>query len=154
MQSIPGLLQEELRQLEAFIAHLRHEQEAIKCRDAQKLNKAILDKSALLESLNQLEANRNALLKARGFGADRDGVDAWLDRHDSQGEARRQWSELLSRAKQAKELNDLNGRLIAIHLQATQEVLAAISPPKVPTTLYGANGQVSAPTGNRIIDAA
>lgn len=154
MQSIPGLLQEELLQIEAFVALLHQEQDAIKCRDAQKLHTAISEKTALLESLNRLEATRNVLLSRDGYGTDRSGVEAWLASHDSTGKNRKLWSELLGQAKQAKDLNDLNGRLIAIHLQATQEVLAAISPPKIQTTLYGANGQVMTPTGNRIIDAA
>ena len=84
--------------------------------------------------------------------ADTAGIDSWRQRDGAAASAAEQ---LMTLAGQARERNRVNGQLIALHLQKTQEALAALTGGDARRQTYGRDGQTEpAKTGYRLIDSA
>lgn len=148
------MLAAEAKLVEGFIACLNAEQEALKAGNVDELATVNARKSGLADQLNSLEDERNAFLTLAGLTGDRRGMLDWLARNRQDRAAAQAWARLTKLAAEARNLNNLNGQLIAIRLQATNQALAAITQQAQRTTLYGPNGQSTLRTGSRIIDAA
>lgn len=146
------LLQSEILAVKRFVELLRSEQALLQVGDATSLNRITSEKSELIDRLGELAADRNAILVATGFATDGDGLESWVKNGDAT--AREMRESLLALAAEAKELNRLNGQLIALRLTHTQEALNALTAGQARTALYGRDGQTSSPTGYRIIDSA
>ncbi len=154
MTDLSAAIRRESELLAAFIGLLREEQNALQQGDAAALPGLNHQKSGLIEELDALAGLRNALLAKVGCAPDREGMQQWLARPGSDKTVRPLWAALLKSATEARELNELNGKLVAIRLQATQEALAILTQQARQTSLYGPNGQASPLTGLRIIDSA
>jgi flagella synthesis protein FlgN len=89
-----------------------------------------------------LSQQRHAALAAAGCDASEAGMEPWLAVNDD-GDVRQQWERMLDAAREAKELNRVNGMLINKQLAHNQGVLNALrTPTNAPTgTIYGASGQ-------------
>lgn len=154
MPALAELLAAEAKLVEGFIACLAAEQDALKQGDVEVLAPINARKTELVEQLNRLEGERNAFLKQAGHSPDLKGVLAWLARNRGDRAAGQAWAQLVKLATEARELNNLNGKLIAMRLQATNQALATLTQQAQRSTLYGPNGQTTLRTGSRIIDAA
>lgn len=154
MSDVVDLLAREAELVAEFIAALSDEQRALSQGDIDPLAAINARKSALAEKLNTLEAERDATLAAGGFEAGRSGMARWLASHDRESSAAAQWGQLLKLAAEARNLNNLNGQLIALRLQATGEAIATLTARAEQNALYGPDGQAAQITGSRIIDAA
>lgn len=150
MDDLAYLIGQESAALEALIGALLEEQDLLKRRQADDLAPVVERKNRQFEALARFDRRRNELLAARGLPADRDGIVRWADAQQ-QGELARGF---LARVDEARELNRLNGQLIAINLQAAQAALAALAPGKTGHGLYGPSGKTSFSTGYRLIDSA
>ena len=142
---------DETEGLVAFIALLTDEQKSLQNGEIEALGKQSEQKSQLLLRLGRLAEQRNRLLADAGWPADKAGMDALA--HTSDAAAQRS-QHLLYLAAEARELNRLNGQLIAMHLQRTQNALAILTRSQAGSGLYGPNGQTAARTGYRFIDSA
>ncbi|MBS1189635.1 MAG: FlgN [Rhodocyclaceae bacterium] len=154
MPALADLLAQELDLVRAFIAELNSEQDALKSGDTDSLAPITQRKSQLVEQLNAAENDRNLFLQRAGHTGDRSGMQAWLAKNPGDRAAATQWAELMKLASMARQINDFNGRLIAMRLQATSQALAILTQQSQRPTLYGANGLTAAGTGSRLIDAA
>lgn len=154
MPGLAELLAAEVKLVESFIECLTAEQEALKVGDVETLTGINTRKPGLADQLNRLEDERNAVLKQAGLSADRQGVAGWLARNRQDRAAAQAWDRLMKLAGKARELNNLNGQLIAIRMQATNQALATLTQQAQRSTLYGRDGQTTLRTGSRIIDAA
>lgn len=154
MPALAELLAAEVKLVESFIACLAAEQQALKAGDIEALTAVNTRKPGLAEQLNRLEDERNAFLQEAGLSGDRAGLSAWLARNPHDRTAGQSWERLLNLAAEARDLNNLNGQLIAIRLQTTNQALAALTQQTQRSTLYGPDGQTTLRTGSRIIDAA
>lgn len=154
MPTLAELLTTEVKLVESFIACLTSEQEALKIGNVDALAEINVRKTGLADQLNNVEDQRNAFLTQAGFSADRQGVLGWLNKNRQERTAGQAWVRLMKLAGEARELNGLNGQLIAIRLQATNQALAALTQQAQRSTLYGPDGQTTLRTGSRIIDAA
>lgn len=154
MSALAQALARELALVESFLAVIRSEHEALKAGTADELPALGAAKMAAVEELNQISQERNALLQADGCAPDRGGMGEWLARHPGQRLAGEHWQRLLAAAAEARQLNEINGQLIAARLQMTGEVLEALTQQTRFSNLYGADGQSAQNTGSRIIDAA
>lgn len=150
MNDIAYLIGQESAALENLIAALRAEQDLLKAGLADDLAPVVERKNRQLEALVRFSRRRNELLAARGHQPDRDGITAW---GASAGQAELT-AAFLALADEARELNRLNGQLIALRLQATQAALSALAPGKAAQSLYGPSGKTSFSTGYRLIDSA
>lgn len=153
MSQLPTLLSHEVELVVRFIDALKSEQLALRAGKVDELQGVEENKSELAEQLNAVGAQRNEILAAAGLPPDRPGMRAWLVRHPKDRKTGEAWSRLVKLAGEAKELTRLNGQLLAIHLQATQQALATLTQQAQGSTLYGPNGQTSQFTGSRIIDS-
>lgn len=153
MSQLPALLTNEVELVVRFIDALKSEQQALRAGKVEALQGVAEEKAQLAEQLNAVGALRNQVLAAAGLPADRPGMRAWLARHPKDRKTGEAWTQLVKLAGEAKELTRLNGQLLAIHLQATQQALATLTQQAHGSTLYGPNGQTSQFTGSRIIDA-
>lgn len=137
-----------------FIASLKEEQEALKRGQTDPLASITLRKTELVEALNSAEGEREAFLQRAGHAGDRDGMLAWLARNPADRAAADGWARLMELVSEAKRLNNLNGRLIAMRLQATNQALDVLTHQPQRPALYGRDGLTTPKTGSRIIDAA
>lgn len=154
MATLADFLGQEGELVSRFIAALGEEQEALKVGDIAPLPDINARKGELAAELNALESRRNAWLKSCGHTGDRAGMDNWLAGHPGDGSVARGWEKLLELAARARELNNLNGRLIGLRLAATNQALDALAGNQRQAGLYGRDGQSAPLTGSRVIDAA
>jgi flagella synthesis protein FlgN len=151
--SVLQTIAEEATAVRRFVDLLKLEQTSLSNGSTDDLLDFAEQKSKLATQLNNLAAQRSALLVAQGFSADRAGVDAWCANHSSGKEAGASWSVLLSLAAEARELNRLNGELIQMRMQYNANALEALRGGKNALDLYGPDGQATSPGHSRIFDA-
>ena len=154
MSELQRIIESETELLAAFVKALGEEQEALKRGDAPALPALTQRKSELMAAMNTLAELRNSFLAQSGSGKDIEGMSAWLSTHPSEKGVQQSWKKLLLVARQGREFNRVNGQLIQLRLQATQEALASLNLQARQTALYGRDGQTSPLTGYRIIDSA
>jgi len=132
----------EHQHLDALVALMKQEQQSLVALDADELSSLTTQKNALLASLSNLSQQRHAALQAAGCEGSEAGMEPWLATSDD-GQVREQWQRMLHVAREAKELNRVNGMLISKQLAHNQGVLNALrTPTNAPTgAIYGASGQ-------------
>jgi flagella synthesis protein FlgN len=132
----------ELAQVGSLVELMKQEQQLLVALDADGLAELTPKKNALLTELAALSQHRHAALAAAGCEGSEAGMEPWLAVAGTP-ELRAQWAELLEAAREAKELNRLNGMLINRQLAHNQGVLNAMrTPAGSPTAgIYGATGQ-------------
>jgi flagella synthesis protein FlgN len=150
MDDIAYLVGQESSALDELISALREEQAILKSGRADDLAAVIDRKNRQLETLARHGRRRNELLASRGLKPDRDGIAAW-SRSSGQEDL---GAAFLALADEARELNHLNGQLIAMRLQATQSALSTLAPDRSGQGLYGPSGKTSFASGYRLIDSA
>ena len=150
------LIGEENQTVEAFIALLREEQALLSSGEAADLDRLpalIARKDAVAETLNRLAERRNAALTSLGLSPDRNGIEAWLAGRPQDTALHNRWQDTLRLAAEARELNRLNGELIAQRLQHNSRALDILQSGGRAPDLYGPDGQYSAAGMRRINDA-
>jgi flagella synthesis protein FlgN len=138
-----------------FVELLLLERDMLSGGDIDNLDSLIQRKNAVAAELQALAEQRNTLLADRGFAADRIGVEAWLAVSPLSKTAHQHaWSRVLLLAKEARQLNQLNGELIRVRMhhnsQALETLLAASRQPN----LYGSDGHSAPQKSRRINEAA
>ena len=150
--SLRAILDCQSQSLARFVELLRREQAALSKGDAAELPAINQNKTELIETLNRSDADRYRILTQAGYSGDATGMNAWLS--SQADDMNRLWQKILQLAREAKELNRLNGQLIAARLQATDAALSALNVKAKEGSLYGPQGQKGSFTGSRIIDSA
>ena len=154
MLPLSQTLERETAMVSRFVALLTEEQEALASAKPELLPAIHAEKFTLIEQLNAIEAQRLNLIADNPAIADKDRMTDWLARHPSEVKIAAQWTALLGMALSAKRLNELNARLVKIHLERTTQALAILTRRAEENTFYGSNGQTSLYTGSRIVDSA
>lgn len=154
MSVLADILARESALVREFVASLGQEQKALTRGEVDVLTAITQRKNELVEQLNRVEQERSAFLRHAGHTGDQEGVSTWLASNKSDIAAAKSWSELLELATEAKRINNLNGRLIAMRLQAANQALGILTEQSHRSGLYGRDGFTTAKTGSRIIDAA
>ena len=152
-------LEEELLLLKSFIDILQREQQALTGGDIQLMLSLGDEKSRLATQLGLSSERRSSQLATAGFSSDRSGMESWLNQATTQSSSplpsvRTWWSELLTLAAQARDLNETNGRLIDMHLQHNQQALNTLLSATNQAMLYGPDGQAHARQGGRLFGSA
>ncbi|HMX15959.1 MAG TPA: flagellar protein FlgN [Rhodocyclaceae bacterium] len=146
------LIRQESDVLAGFVALLEEEQGLLIGGNADALPSLVERKNAQAAILARLAGDRGARLRAAGCTQDGEGMARWLA-GDSAGRAA--WEDLLPLAGRARELNELNGKLIADRLQRNQQALEALLPAsRTQAALYGPDGQTAVPGGGRSLGSA
>ena len=140
--AMAGLLNEEVREVDALVALLRQEQELLAIAGSgDALIPLVERKTGYIVRLKTLSDRREQMLRAAGYGAGRAGMEAWLGGVARNDTARPLWQKLLALAADARQLNDTNGKLIALHWQHNQAALATLMSAANRATTYGPDGQ-------------
>lgn len=135
-QRLIDVLGEQIRNAEAMVAALDRENAALVASDTEALGSASASKAALVETLERLETERQALAAAV-----RDETRASDD-----------WQRLRSLIAECKERNDKNGALLKARADNVRVALKTLhgSEPE----LYGRTGQAPARNGARPLGTA
>lgn len=146
-------LQDEIGKLKEFLALLQREQDLLKTGDTDALLPLIEQKNALAAALGNLAQSRETELARMALPSGRAGMEAWLanERH---APLRAAWQTLLELAAQARDLNELNGKLIGLHLAHNQQAFAALMGAANRAMTYGPDGQQQTGLGGRILGTA
>ncbi|MCD2515643.1 flagellar protein FlgN [Massilia sp. G4R7] len=135
---------QEQQHLGSLIELMKQEQTLLVAADADGLAELTPRKNSLLQQLGELSSQRHAALVAAGCEGAETGMEPWLA-VSGNPDARAQWEALLDLARQAKELNRVNGMLINKQLAHNQGVLNALRMPAGAGAdvggVYGASGQ-------------
>lgn len=129
-QPLPHLLAEEINSFGQFCLLLQQEREALARMDQHALDELISRKQMLCEHLSCLAQERLAQT-----GAD---AEAGLLRLEPQLEE--DWQKLLQLARQARELNQINGAIIEARLQHNQQAMALLKVGDDVSATYDAAG--------------
>lgn len=142
------LLQKECELLRQFVGLLGHEQALLRTGEVDKLSAITEQKNSLSGQLNALSSQRLPALAALGFSGDRSGMEGWQASLSPSDPCRRTWDEILLLARQARDINTLNGNLIHIRMQHNHQAMESLKLNKGTIDLYGPDGQ-TASSGNR-----
>lgn len=151
MSALEKLLTEEKDLVVHFLDVLRKEQAALVEADAGILQMLGDKKLGLIDRLNQVEAGRIALIT---LPPGKDSMLHWLTQHPEESGARALWLKIISLARVARQMHQMNGELIAMHLAKTNEALSVLIQKQKDIALYSSDGQSFTGTGSRIVDLA
>lgn len=150
--ALTTLLAEETREVEAFVDLLRQEQALLaSAGNADALAPHVERKYAAAARLKLLADKRENLLVAQGHETGSRGMAAWLTRNAL---ALPVWQRLLALAAEARQINETNGKLIAIHWQHNQAALAALLAVTDRAVTYGPDGHPQSSGGGRPLGSA
>jgi len=132
----------EHQHLSALVALMKQEQQMLVSLDADALSGLTPQKNALVTELAGLSRQRHSALAAAGCDGSEAGMEPWLAVSGDE-QARGAWETMLETAREAKELNRVNGMLINRQLAHNQGVLNAMRTPTGAQAgaIYGASGQ-------------
>jgi flagellar biosynthesis protein FlgN len=130
-------LRGERETLEQCVALLEQEQKLLIDGDIDALPALTRKKNSAVALAARSTATREHCLKGRGLPLDSDGMAELL--HD-QPALRTMWYEILNRAKEARDLNRVNGFLIDARIDRNHHALAVMHQAANTTTTYGNDG--------------
>lgn len=147
--AVANLLAEETEVLRRFLTLLEREQTLLSEGSVDALAALAPEKSAFAERLAGLTRQREAQLASDHCPQMRD----WLTRPGN-NRLEAAWQQLLELARQAKQLNETNGQLIALRLQHNQQALAVLMAAANQAMTYGPDGQQRPSGGGRTLGSA
>ncbi len=143
-------LQDELKLLGCLIDLMKQEQQFLVAANTEGLDTLTPLKNQLIEQMAALSAQRHRSLGADGFVESEVGMEAWLVRI-ANPLASGAWQQLLDKAREAKELNRVNGMLINKQMTNNLTLINAMRAPAgaADTAFYGPSGQTTTASGKR-----
>ena len=125
MNSLLHLLQDEKQQVGLFLDCLRNEQAALVAAQIEELVTLSQAKLSLVDRLNDIESRRLSLIGHQNAG-DKSAMSNWFATHPEDAAAKTVWADILELAREARGLHQMNGELIRMHLENTQEAIAIL----------------------------
>ena len=146
-----AVLQSQIHASYELLQAMEAELEALKRRDAAMLEQAVERKSKTVDVLREASDAHAALMSSRGLDMNASGMQNYLSavapvRHDALSQA---WSELRDIASQVFDHNRVNGQVIKLGHDMTEQLLHALRGEDKPASLYGPNGAVPAARSSR-----
>lgn len=138
---IAAIIKNEKHATQSFLDILKKEEKALTQGLVNEFDMLVSDKSKLFDQLETICEQRLQYLSARGYPASREGMQRWLIDHPDCTDTQKMWHELMDLARQAKQLNDINGKVIAMQLQYNQRSYLALQSAAGNISLYGPKGQ-------------
>ncbi|RFP14836.1 MULTISPECIES: flagella synthesis protein FlgN [unclassified Duganella] len=135
-------LREEEHIMTTLLGVLKQEQQHLVAAEIDGLTAVTTKKSALVTQMTLLSAQRHRALGKAGYPAEEAGMDAWVAASGADAaEASVLWQALQQHAREAKELNRINGMLINKQMNHTQGALQALRPQSAgANNFYGPGG--------------
>ncbi|MDD5612039.1 MAG: flagellar protein FlgN [Gallionella sp.] len=139
-------LNSELGAVRAFVALLQQEQRLLTENQTEPLLALAEQKSLQPINLNQLAESRISMLEQLLPDLSNEAIDSWLAANSAKGYAN--WQEIRELAKQARQLNRVNGELIQMKMRHNQQTLVTLTQAVNKADLYGPDGQRSFTPGS------
>ncbi len=142
-------LNDEYALISSLVELMKQEQRFLINIDIDGLAQLTPVKSQQIQDMAALSTQRHRALGKLGIAADESGMEAWLATADADAQAL--WQQVLTHTAEAKELNRVNGMLIAKQMAHTQTIMQAMRTPTaaVDDSVYGPNGQTSGLTNSK-----
>jgi flagella synthesis protein FlgN len=137
-----------------FVHLLRAENRALSDGDTDALPALAEEKAELAVRLKDLTERRDTELQTQGHSADAEGMAEWCAEHPMDSGVAQAWDAILVDAKEARELNLLNGELIKARMEHNARAIEILRHGDAPLELYGPDGQSKKHGIKRINDAA
>lgn len=151
LQRLALLIEAEAVQLREFLALLEREQASLVAGDTDGLLALTGDKTERYRQLQRLHDERAMLLNRCG----RDNTDTSVRAVCAQlPRVLARWDEVLNLARDARERNELNGKLITERMQHNQAALSVLLSAANHPQLYDAAGQSRPSGGGRMLGSA
>lgn len=147
------MLRQESEWIGRLCGLLEGEQQALTAGKVDQLTEWAEEKGRLIAAIGEAVARRDGWLRAKGFATGKKGMDICLSPLPPQSEIRRLWLDLSGAVDRARELNELNGKLVAIRMQANARLLDALRSNPDVGGLYGSRGETVTGLSGRIIDS-
>lgn len=151
---IVELISAELGLLRQFVDVLQREQAALTNGATDSLMALAEEKVRYAEHLAAMNHDRDIRLHAAGFGKGRDALQAWRTTSDLSIKTQNDLASLIELAKEARRLNELNGKLVADRMQHNQQALNVLLSAAKQSALYGPDGQTHVGPAGRILGSA
>jgi flagella synthesis protein FlgN len=150
MASPISTVRDEFSIMHTLIELMKQEQRLLVEADTDGLNGITPQKSQLIGQMAELGKTRHQHLIGAGFTPEDASMSPWLAQHGDK-EAVMLWEDLLAATRQAKELNRVNGMLIAKQLNNTHTIINAMRTPTgaAETSVYGPTGQTTTSAPSR-----
>lgn len=139
--SLAQSLGEEIRAATDLLDLLKQEQSFLINASVDELAKLAEEKSKIVVRMSELAQSRHRALSSAGFEANEAGMQKWIDGSAGEDAAGKTWKDLLDLAREAKELNRVNGLLIGQHMGRNQAALNILHGAPQGGAMYGPNGQ-------------
>lgn len=148
--SAHATVQDELKLISCLIDLMKQEQQFLVAADTDGLNSVTPLKIDLIEQMAALGEQRHQCLAAVGAAPSDAGMDAWLAGQNNPLYSE-QWQQLLSKMREAKELNRVNGMLITKQITQNAILINAMRTPAdaADTGFYGPSGQTTPVSSKR-----
>lgn len=153
MQAVPGTtspavsLQEEQQAARQLIDLLHQEQALLIAADIDGIVMVTERKGPIIARMSELATRRHRALATAGHSADEAGMQDWIDRQvagkPTHAQASSDWTALLAMARQAREINRINGVLINSHMARNQSALNVLRVQSTGGNFYGPDGQAT-----------
>ena len=141
-------LQVERDALKQCVDILSRERQLLMDGDVDALADLCVRKSMLLDSVHGFSALRERYLVASGLSVDHDVMNTLL--HDTPN-LRELWDESLEWARQAANLNNVNGELIDVRINHNRQALTVMRDAANAHTIYGNDGRMQYEAAGRAI---
>lgn len=151
---IAELISAELGVLRQFVDVLQREQAALTGGHTDSLMALATEKVRHAEQLATLNKSRDAKLQSAGLGSGREGIQAWRDEGSIPLVVQNNLATLIELAKEARRLNELNGKLVADRLQHNQQALNVLLSAAKQSTIYGPDGHTQVAPSGRTLGSA
>lgn len=149
MISPADTLKDEHQAAASLLQLLEKEQAQLIGANIEELSALTEEKAGIVEKMTKLAERRHQTLAAAGLTANEAGMQTWLKNTAKAADTQKLWNDLLALARSAKELNRLNGLLIAQYMARNQVALHTLHAPAQGSHFYGPDGQATARTTTR-----
>lgn len=140
-------LKQEQQAARTLIDLLNQEQALLITADIDSLGMVTDRKAPVIARMSELATGRHRALAVAGHVASEIGMQAWIDQKTNgkpaHPAAAADWTALLSMARQAQEINRINGLLINTHMARNQTALNVLKVQTGGSNFYGPDGQAT-----------
>ena len=140
-QQLSDVLTREIAYARNLAAILTREQCALTTRDAELLDKLVIEKKECVEAIDELDQHCKELMQSRGFTANLEGFEACIQHCDTHGEIAERWTLLKDLLRRCAKQNRTNGSILELNHRAITRLLDTLGTQASRDQLYGAKGQ-------------
>lgn len=138
---LPELMGEIARLGQSLLETLQEERTALDHRDHEAITRAAAQKSGLVKSLEQIEAERIALVSAAGYDVSESGFCQCLTAVDSGGQIALHWRETLETLTACQQQNLTNGAIVDASQHFLEHALGILRGSPASSQTYDTHGR-------------